>query len=81
MDRRAAFFALASLVCLLLAPVAEARFRTLTIGVAITYALLALASYLDARSRRHPSISADRASRVRSSDAQRAHEDDRSTDG
>ena len=51
-DRRAAFFLLAATVCFVLVPVAEARFRNLTIGVGVTYALLALASHLDARSRR-----------------------------
>ncbi len=51
-DRRAWFFALAAAVCFVLVPVAEARFRNLTVGVGIVYVLLALASYLDFRSRR-----------------------------
>jgi hypothetical protein len=50
-DRRALFFLLAAAVCVLLLPLAEARFRNLTTGVAVVYALLALASYLDHRSR------------------------------
>ena len=48
-DKRARFFLLAALVCVALVPVAEDRFRNLTIGVAITYTLLALASWLDSR--------------------------------
>ena len=51
-DRRARFFLLAALVCVLLIPLADHQFRTLTLGVAATYALLALASYLDARGRK-----------------------------
>ena len=51
MDRRAVFFALAALTCFVLVPLAEARFRNLTLGVAITYTLLAIASALDHRSR------------------------------
>jgi hypothetical protein len=50
-DRRASFFALAALVCFALVPVADERFRSLTIWVGIVYVLLALASYLDFRSR------------------------------
>ena len=51
-DRRAWFFGLAALVCFVLVPLAEARFRNLTVAVGVTYSLLALASLLDARSRR-----------------------------
>jgi hypothetical protein len=51
-DRRALFFLAAAVVCVLLVPVAEARFRNLTLGLAGVYVLLALASYLDFRSRR-----------------------------
>ena len=50
-DRRAWFFALAALVCFALAPVAEARFRNLTVAVGAVYLLLAVASWLDFRSR------------------------------
>jgi hypothetical protein len=50
-DKRAQFFLLAAAVCLLLVPLAQDDFRTITLGVAITYVLLALASYLDHRSR------------------------------
>jgi hypothetical protein len=50
-DRRALFFLLAAAVCFLLVPLAEARYRNLTVGVASVYVLLALASYLDHRSR------------------------------
>jgi len=51
-DRRARFFLLAALVCLIMIPLADHQFRTLTLGVAATYVLLALASYLDFRSRK-----------------------------
>jgi hypothetical protein len=51
-DRRAWFFALAALACFALTPVAEARFRNLTVAVGAVYVLLALASWLDFRSRR-----------------------------
>jgi hypothetical protein len=48
-DKRAQFFLLAALVCAALAPVAEDDFRSVTIGVAVTYAVLALASWADSR--------------------------------
>ena len=50
-DRRALFFLAAALVCVLLLPLAADEFRWVTLGVAITYLVLALASYLDFRSR------------------------------
>jgi hypothetical protein len=50
-DKRAQFFLLASLVCVLLLPLAQETYRTITLGVAITYLVLALASYLDFRGR------------------------------
>ena len=52
MDKRAQFFLLAAAVCALLVPVAEDRFRNLTVGVAITYLVLAAASWLDHRGKR-----------------------------
>jgi hypothetical protein len=51
MDRRAAFFAAAAAVCLALVPVSE-EFAWVTGLVAAVYALLAMASWLDHRSRR-----------------------------
>jgi hypothetical protein len=51
-DKRAQFFLLAAVVCALLVPVADDRFRNLTIGVAVTYVVLAAASWLDHNSRR-----------------------------
>jgi hypothetical protein len=51
-DRRALFFLAAALVCVALWPVAEAKYRSLTLGLAGVYVLLAAASYLDFRSRR-----------------------------
>jgi hypothetical protein len=50
-DRRATFFLLAAVLCLVLVPVAQERFRNLTLGVGGVYLLLSLASYLDFRSR------------------------------
>ena len=50
-DRRAMFFLLAALVCVLLLPLAADDLRWVTLGVAVTYLLLALASYLDFRGR------------------------------
>lgn len=50
-DKRAQFFAFAALVCVALATVAPDRFRNLSLGVAVTYAVLAMASWLDHRSR------------------------------
>ena len=50
-DKRAQFFLLAAIVCTALVPLADHRFRNLTVGVAVTYVVLALASYLDHRSR------------------------------
>ena len=51
MDRRAAFFLFASLLGWILVPVADPSHRWVAIAVGITYALLAVASILDARSR------------------------------
>jgi hypothetical protein len=50
-DRRAWFFALAAVACFALVPLAEARFRNLTTAVGAVYVILAIASYLDFRSR------------------------------
>lgn len=51
MDRRAAFFLLASAVCLALAPVA-ADHAWVALTVAGVYLVLAIGSWLDARPRR-----------------------------
>jgi hypothetical protein len=48
-DKRAQFFALAALACAALVPLADHQFRTITVAVAVTYVLLALASWLDSR--------------------------------
>ena len=50
-DKRAQFFLLAAIVCLALVPLADAAYKQVTLAVAITYVVLALASYLDFRSR------------------------------
>jgi hypothetical protein len=51
MDRRAAFFLAAAVVCALLVPVADG-YAWIAATVAGVYLLLALGSWLDARSRR-----------------------------
>jgi hypothetical protein len=50
-DRRAQFFVLAALLCVVLVPLAPHDFKEVTAVVAVTYLVLALASYLDFRSR------------------------------
>jgi hypothetical protein len=52
MDRRAVFFALAAVVCALLVPVSEEELRWVPLVTSVTYVVLALASFLDHRSRR-----------------------------
>ena len=51
-DKRAQFFLLAAVVCLALVPLAADDFKRITLGVSVTYAVLALASFLDHRGRR-----------------------------
>ncbi len=51
MDRRAAFFLVASAACGLLTPVADPDHRPVAVGLSVLYALLALASWLDARAK------------------------------
>ncbi|HEY7583261.1 MAG TPA: hypothetical protein VIB78_06545 [Acidimicrobiia bacterium] len=51
MDRRALFFLFAAAVVSALIPVTNEEFRFVPIGLAVVYVLLALASYLDHRSR------------------------------
>ena len=55
MDRRAAFFLVAALACALLIPAMDDEFRWVPIATGIVYLVLALASTLDARSRRRTS--------------------------
>ena len=50
-DKRAQFFLLAALVCLALVPLADHAYKQVTLAVAVTYLILALASYLDFRGR------------------------------
>ena len=50
-DKRAQFFLLAAVVCFVLVPLAQEDFRRITAGVAVTYVVLALASFLDHRSK------------------------------
>ena len=55
MDRRAVFFIGAAITCALLIPITDNEYRWVPIATAIVYVVLAVASYLDARSRRHSS--------------------------
>jgi hypothetical protein len=50
-DRRAAFFVVAAIVCVALTPIAEAAYAWVCLGLGGVYLVLALASYLDARTR------------------------------
>ena len=52
MDRRATVFLIFAVMCLLLVPVTDDEFRWVPIATAVTYVLLAIASMLDARSRK-----------------------------
>jgi uncharacterized membrane protein YqjE len=52
MDRRAGVFLIFALMCVLLVPVTDDEFRWVPIATAVTYVVLALASLLDARSRK-----------------------------
>ena len=51
-DRRAVFFVGAAIVCAVLIPVTEPKERWVPIALSIVYALLALGSWVDARTRR-----------------------------
>jgi len=55
MDRRAVFFLVAALVCALLIPATDDEFRWVPIATSIVYVVLAVASFLDAWSRKHSS--------------------------
>ncbi|HLG01163.1 MAG TPA: hypothetical protein VI916_11875 [Acidimicrobiia bacterium] len=50
MDRRALFFLIASAICISLIKAAPAEFSWIPTAMAITYAVMAGASYLDSRS-------------------------------
>ena len=53
MDRRAAFFAMAAVVCAAVSPATDADIRWIPIAMAVAYAVLAVLSFLDAWSRHH----------------------------
>lgn len=55
MDRRAAIFVVFALVCAVLVPLTDDKFRWVPIVTAITYIALAAASFLDALSRKRSS--------------------------
>ena len=50
-DRRVVFFICAALACVALVPVADPELRWVAWGTGAVYVLLAVASFLDARSR------------------------------
>jgi hypothetical protein len=52
MDRRAAFFVAAGLLCFALAPVGLEEHRKIAVVVGCVYLVLGALSFLDARSRR-----------------------------
>ena len=52
-DKRAQFFLLSALVCFALVPLAGDDFAGVTLGVAVLYVLLAIASALDRNGRRN----------------------------
>jgi hypothetical protein len=52
MDRRAVFFLVAALVCGLFVPLTDPPLRWVPEVLAVTYVVLGLASYLDARTNR-----------------------------
>jgi hypothetical protein len=51
MDRRVGFFLLASAIGFALSPVVDADHRWVPVALGLTYAVLALAAYLDRRTR------------------------------
>ncbi len=53
MDRRAAFFAIAAVVCAAVSPATETEIRWIPIAMAVGYAVLSVLSFLDAWSRHH----------------------------
>ena len=52
MDRRALFFLVSALICGLLVPLTDPPLRWVPEVLSVTYVLLSLASYLDARTNR-----------------------------
>ena len=55
MDRRAAVFLVFAVVCVVLVPFTDDSYRWVPIVTSIAYVVLALASFLDALSRRRSS--------------------------
>lgn len=55
MDRRAAVFLVFAAMCASLVPVTDDEFRWVPIATAVIYVVLAVASLLDARSRKRSS--------------------------
>jgi hypothetical protein len=51
-DKRAVFFLVAAVACFVLTPVADAELRWVAWGLGIIYLVLAVASWVDERSRR-----------------------------
>lgn len=51
MQRRAVFFLGAAVLCAVLIPLTESKYRWVPIALAVVYTLLAVASWADARTR------------------------------
>jgi hypothetical protein len=64
-DKRAVFFLAAAGLCLLILPVTPAKYRDVGIVLIVVYLVLALASWLDFRSRASGRIAGDTAARGR----------------
>ena len=56
MDRRAVFFLGAAIICVVLIPITPAAQRWAPIVLSITYTLLSVASWADARGRRRDNM-------------------------
>jgi hypothetical protein len=63
MDKRALFFLVAAIVCTVLVPATPGEYRWFAIGLAVLYAVLALASWLDNQSRKREAPDTDQPNR------------------
>jgi hypothetical protein len=63
MDRRALFFLSAATLCALLIPAAPSKFRWFAIVFAVAYTVLAVASWLDNRTRNRSTPGGDQPNR------------------
>ena len=63
MDKRALFFLGAAVVCAVLTPATPGEYRWFAAGLAVLYAVLAFASWLDHRSRNRDAPAPDQPNR------------------